>query len=127
MKYERIERSIDEIKEFFEKIDWGIAENEVKLIFGNRTPEIYLAHYLSNECKKERLVVDFFFKKVEEFEEGDICWFYDDNSLFGCVDVYNGLSDSETYKHIASSLPGCRFKNCIPIKKFIKILEKGYV
>ena len=125
MKYERIERSIDETIEFCNNLGWCIGRHEQDLILGEITVKEYLKHYKNIEYAQK--FVDFLYKKTDEFQEGDVCWFYNDNPLFGCVDIYNKLTDSIIFKHKASSMPGCCFKNCIPIQKFIENLEKDYV
>jgi hypothetical protein len=88
MMYKKIERTLDEIFEFFDKISWNISSQEIKVIRDCNYIDEYLslciACYDSDEYREDaQKVVNFFWEKVEEEPDynswiGEDCVFSDE-------------------------------------------------
>jgi hypothetical protein len=65
--YKKIERTLDETFEFFDKIFWNITAKEIKVITDCNYIDEYLSYYDCYEYREDvQKIVNFFWEKVEE-------------------------------------------------------------
>lgn len=121
MKYERIERSLEETIVFCNQLKWNLSTNERDLFLGKMSVEQYLNDHIYQKVKAQQFI-DFHFKKEEEFKKGQWCWLWDDKFHFGFLRKYHKSNPGLVYKHI--DYIGGDWKNCMSIEEFRERLKE---
>jgi hypothetical protein len=128
MKYKKIERTLEEAIEFFDKLDCRLSSMERKVITDCNYIDEYLKYfeYSLDLQKMQKKIVNFFWEKLEEeIPYGTFCKFWNKRCKYPeDYGFYGGKFYTEYIKMNINGIKESMWDSCEPVNEIPK-LEQG--